>query len=181
MYGNMYDNNVIQVESLNQIPFDDLISLYRQGYILGERSGNIRNNIRSLATCPSGVQIGSTMTLSATASSGTSPYTYIWSVKKPDGNIDTTLTGEINQYTFSQNGNYTISVYVTDSCVGGAKTSETQTCVVTVVSDSGGEVGCTSNANCSNGYCIGGKCYSKNTVYVAGAGLGLVALIVLSK
>lgn len=176
----------LQVESFGRMPFDDILSLYRQGYKLADG----RVNIGSMATCGMNtVQVGGKLTLSANAIVGTPPYTYHWSIKKPDGNIDTVLTGENNLYTFSQAGDYTISVFVTDSCPGGAKTSEVQTCTVTATvggdggngGGGGGGAACTSNADCPDGYCIGGKCYSKNTVYIGGAAVGLIALVILSK
>ena len=181
------ENNVLQVEHLSQVSFNDLLSLYRQGYRL-EQNSNIgielglnilntrENNIRSLSTCPNTVTTGGTLTLTASASSGTPPYTYHWSVTKPDGTIDTSLTGTSNSYTFSQNGNYTVSVYTTDSCSTGAKTSNTDTCVISVTSDGGGEgcVGCDLNTS----YCLAGQCIKKK--YALYAGVGVVALIVLS-
>lgn len=141
------ESNMLRVEHLSQIPFNDLLSLYQQGYRLGQNSDigielglnvynkrgdsiNNRNNVRSLASCPSTVTTGTLLTLSATASSGTAPYTYHWSVKKPDGSTDTSLTGSSNSYTFAQDGSYTVSVYVTDSCAAGAKTSSTDSCPI---------------------------------------------------
>lgn len=184
----MYKNNVIQIESLNQMPFDDVLSLYRQGYKLEEKNdwkgnnwnlnriGNVENRIVGLGTCkgsscPCTVTVGTTLTLAATATSGTPGYTYHWTIKKPDGNIDSSLTGSSNSYTFSQVGDYTISVNVTDSCAAGAKVSNTDKCVVSVVSGTtakykkcvGGtcaEVDCPTTGTCPSNECttVGATC-----------------------
>lgn len=158
----------LQVESLGRMPFDDLVSLYRQGYKLSEPDGRVnigkRINIGSLATCGTNtVQIGGMLTLSASASIGTPPYTYHWSIKKPDGSIDTTLAGEINQYTFSNAGDYTISVFVTDSCPGGVKTSQIQTCTVTATTGGGdgGDGGDLCSGITCNDRCYGVNLYSQ--------------------
>lgn len=167
------EDKVLQVENLGQMSFDDVLSLYGQGYRLDERN---RNNIISLATCPSIVTTGGTLTLSTTVTSGTAPYVYHWSVTKPDGTIDTSLTGSSNSYTFTTNGSYTVSVNVTDSCASGAKTSNTDSCVITVSPGGGGGVGCLSCDPVKN-YCISGNCIPKN--YVLAAGIGVVALLIL--
>lgn len=156
------DSNMIQIDSLNRMPFDDLISLYRQGYKLDERAsfgkfdiskfnvgGNSGNEIRSLATCPSTVTTGNSLTLSTTASSGTAPYTYHWTITKPDGSTQTLANQATNTYTFAANGNYGISVYVSDSCADGTgiKSSPPQTCTVTAST-----AGCVSTGyNCEAG------------------------------
>jgi len=167
------ENKVLQVENISQIPFDNVLALFQQGYRLSEynngveiglnvRKGNsiVRHgNIKGLATCPSTVTTGGVLTLSATAGSGTVPYTYHWSVKKPDGSTDTSLTGSNNSYTFGQNGNYTVSVYVTDSCAGGSKTSNTDSCSIVASADGGVE---------THKECVGNQCTS-----VTGAGANL--------
>lgn len=164
------ESDVLQVENLGSIPFNDLLSLYRQGYRLAEHGENAvklgldvgldilnvkGNNIRSLttkslATCPSSVQTGATLTLSASASSGTAPYTYHWSMVKPNGSTETLANQATNQYVVGSNGNYTVSVYVTDSCASGAKTSPTDSCVI---SASAGEI--PTKYNCVDNVCDG--------------------------
>lgn len=213
------ESNVLQIENLSQMSFNDLLSLYRQGYKLAEQSEiglniglNILNakgnNIRSLATCPGSVQTGATLTLSASASSGAAPYTYHWSVVKPDGSTVTLANQVTNQYVVGSNGNYTISVYVTDSCVSGAKTSSTDSCMITASTSgciSTGIYNCEAGQtgyevdNCGtrryNSACAGGGgvacpgcdltknyCLAGNCIpknYVLYAGVGLVALLVL--
>lgn len=171
---NIYDNEnkVLQVESLNHMSFDDLSSLFRQGYRFEEQSRdaiklgldiglNVSNvekndvrNIRGLATCPSTVTTGGTLTLSTSVSSGTAPYTYHWSITKPDGTIETLANQSSIQYSFAQNGSYTISIYVTDSCAGGSKTSNTDSCVITASTVVGTKYNCVSGA-CQGPFTIG--------------------------
>jgi len=163
------ESKVLQVENLSRMPFDDMLSLFRQGYRLEQNSNigielglnvlNTRgNNIRSLATCkgstcPCSVTKGGILTLSANASSGTVPYTYHWTVTKPDGSTDTSLTGGSNPYTFNQDGSYNVSVYVTDSCATGAKTSNTDSCKITASTGNGD--GVATKYNCVGGVCQG--------------------------
>lgn len=63
-------------------------------------------------------------------SGGTAPFTYTWTVTKPDTTI-TPLTGPSNDYVFAQEGTYKIDLTVSDSCPEGAKTN-TVTCDVVV-------------------------------------------------
>lgn len=70
-----------------------------------------------------------TMTGSIT-SGGTAPFTYTWTITKPDTTTET-LTGASQPYTFAQTGTYGIRLDVSDSCPGGAKT-DFSTCSVTV-------------------------------------------------
>lgn len=146
------ESKILQVESLNQLPFDNVLSLFRQGYRLAEYNGlNIGLNVnKSLATCIGSVTKGGMLTLSATASSGTAPYAYHWTVTKPDGTTETLANQATNQYVVSQNGEYTVSVYVTDSCAAGMKTSNIDSCKVVVLE---GEEA--TKYNCINGTCIG--------------------------
>lgn len=167
------EDKVLQVENLGQMSFDDVLSLYGQGYRLDELN---RNNIISLATCPSVVTTGGTLTLSTSVTSGTAPFTYHWSVTKPDGTIDTSLTGASNQYVFATNGVYAVSIYVTDSCTSGAKTSNKDSCVITVSPGGGGGAGCLSCDSAKN-FCVAGQCIPKT--YALAAGVGLVALLIL--
>lgn len=196
---NIYEdeNKILNIESMDQMPFDDILSLYRQGYRLDEYkfdgqienvSGNVSENdigynIRGLATCkgatcPCSIVTGSILTLSTSVSSGTAPFTYHWSVTKPDGTIDTSLTGASNQYTFATTGNYTVSVNVTDSCTSGAKTSNTDSCVITASTGGGGGAGC-DPLKClpDKNFCISGNCIPKT--YVLLVGVGIVALLIL--
>jgi hypothetical protein len=88
----------------------------------------------SPASCPGPVLVGTTRTLTATASNGTPPYHYHWSVRRPDNVVDTPIDSYVVQYQFTQTGSYTISLYVTDTCPTGSMTSNTDSCSVTVVS-----------------------------------------------
>lgn len=175
---NINENKVLDIENISQMPFDDVLSLYRQGYRLGTES-----NIRSLATCkgatcPCSIQTGAVLTLSTSVTSGTAPYVYHWSVTKPDGTIDTSLTGASNQYTFATTGNYTVSVNVTDSCASGAKTSNTDSCVITASAGGGGAAGCDPlECPSDKNFCVLGSCIPKT--YALLVGVGIVALLIL--
>ena len=156
------NSNIIQIESLSRMSFDDVLSLYRQGYKLEERSIGTRNlDIKSLATCPGTIPTGSTLTLSASASAGTPPYTYNWKVTKPGGAIDTLSNQVSNSYVFATDGTYSISVSVTDTCLDGTgpKTSPVQTCSV---------VASTSTATPTKYSCSGAPSYSCSGPFVTG-------------
>lgn len=156
------ENKVLQVESLSHIPFNDLLSLFQQGYKFAEQSENAielglsiglnvkGNNVRSLATCVTTIQTGKTIMLSTTMSSGTAPYTYYWTLTKPDGSTETLANQASNQHVTTQNGDYTVSVYAKDSCVGGAKTSNIESCKITAST-----VVIPTKYNCVAGHCIG--------------------------
>ena len=182
------ENKILQIESLEQMSFEDVLSLYRQGYMIAEQNSNIGielglnvlnirgNNVRSLVpTCPSTVKTGGTLTLSASVTSGTAPYTYHWTVTKPDGTTDTSLTGASNSYTFATDGQYTVSVNVTDKCPTGSKTSNTESCTITA-SVSGGDGGGCGTCPTDKNYCLVGQCIPKTYAY---AGIGVIALLVL--
>ena len=155
-------SNIIQIESLSLMSFDDVLSLYRQGYRLEERSVGTRSlDIKSLTTCPGTVPTGSTLTLSASASAGTPPYHYVWKVTKPGGVIETLTDQASNSYTFTTDGNYGISVYVTDTCLDGTgtKTSPVQMCSV---------VASTSTTIPAKYNCSGAPSYSCSGPFVTG-------------
>jgi hypothetical protein len=82
-------------------------------------------------SCPSSVNQGYTATLTITPSGGMSPFTYSWSIIKPDTTIDTYVVQNVS-YLFSQQGVYSINCSVTDSCSTGAQTCN-KTCSVSVV------------------------------------------------
>ena len=63
-------------------------------------------------------------------SGGTAPFTYAWTITKPDATKETKDVASFS-YTFAQVGTYTIRLDVSDSCAGGAKT-DFSTCSVTV-------------------------------------------------
>ncbi|MCS7240333.1 MAG: PKD domain-containing protein [Candidatus Bipolaricaulota bacterium] len=63
---------------------------------------------------PPTATVGTPVTFTATATGGTAPYTYMWSV----GGAGPSIT-----YTFSAAGSYTVAVTVVDSCGKQAQTS----------------------------------------------------------
>jgi hypothetical protein len=73
-----------------------------------------------------------TLTGSVT-SGGTTPFTYNWTITKPDGTKDT-RTGASQTYVFTQVGTYKIDLVVTDSCASGAK-SDSATCNVVITAE----------------------------------------------
>lgn len=184
------NSNIIQIESLSHMPFDDLISLYRQGYKLSENESSIRSlaTDRDLhgqraiadlsATCPGTVATGGTLTLSATASVGMAPYSYHWSVRKPDGIVQTLVNQAINPFTFATDGQYVISVNVTDSCPTGAKTSNTEICTITASA-----TGTDPCATCDRviNYCVSGQCINKKYALYGGVAIGVLVLILAMK
>jgi hypothetical protein len=166
-----------------------MLSLYRQGYRLEERSvGNIRNignfvngsglknlNIEGLATCGTNTVVtGQSLTLTATASAGTAPYTYNWTVTKPGSAGTVTLPNQAtNTYTFATDGQYTISVYTTDSCTTGALSSAVQTCTVTASSSVvNGPCGQPICYKCSGSSCIQDNVNGTFTTTACGTGCG---------
>ena len=176
-------SNIIQIESLSHMSFDDVLSLYRQGYKLEERSVITRSlDIKSLATCPGTIQVGGSLTLSAIANAGTAPYHYNWTVTKPDGNVDTSLADQMsNTYIFDTAGIYGISVNVTDTCPTGAKTSNIDSCTVIATTLSTTNIGCNDPIVCppDKNYCLIGYCVPKN--YLIYGAVALVAIMALKK
>ncbi|MDD3474333.1 MAG: hypothetical protein PHP08_00335 [Candidatus Dojkabacteria bacterium] len=140
------------VEDITNSSIESVEKLYREGYRLNESYNvneiNKQVSVKSLAACPSSLLQNTIKTLTASASSGTPPYTYHWSITKPGGVIDTSLTGSSIPYTFSLLGNYVVSVYVTDSCSSGSKTSNTDSCIINVTPVPGGGYNCISPGNC---------------------------------
>lgn len=63
-------------------------------------------------------------------SGGTAPFTYTWTITKPD-TTKQTLNGAVQTYQFAQTGTYGIRLDVSDKCPTGAK-SDYSTCSVTV-------------------------------------------------
>jgi len=86
------------------------------------------------ATCggPYGLNTTHTLTGSVT-SGGTAPFTYNWTITKPDATKDT-RTGAMQTYVFAQVGTYKIDMVVTDSCSAGAK-SDSATCNVIITAE----------------------------------------------
>ncbi len=83
------------------------------------------------ATCGGPYVQNTTHTLTGgVASGGTAPFTYIWTITPPTGS-PVTLNGAVQQYLFAQAGIYGVSLTVSDSCPGGAKT-DSASCQVTV-------------------------------------------------
>jgi hypothetical protein len=76
------------------------------------------------ANCPATpIPVGSTRSLAATVSQGTSPFTYNWRITRPDSVQDTLPNSPgPNNYTFSQAGVYTARLDVVDSCPSGGLT-----------------------------------------------------------
>lgn len=82
-------------------------------------------------SCPSSVNQGDTATLTIIPSGGVSPFTYNWSITKPDTTIDTYMTQNV-YYQFSQQGTYSINSGVKDSCTLNIQNCN-KTCSVSVV------------------------------------------------
>lgn len=83
------------------------------------------------ATCGGPYVQNSTHPLTGSVvSGGTAPFTYTWTITPPSGS-PITLTGPTHQYQFTQAGIYGVSLLVSDSCPGGAKT-DSASCQVTV-------------------------------------------------
>jgi len=83
------------------------------------------------ATCggPYAQNTSHTLTGSIT-SGGTAPFTYTWTITKPDSTVQT-LNGAVQTYQFTQTGIYTINLAVVDSCPTGGLT-DSASCSVTV-------------------------------------------------
>jgi len=71
-----------------------------------------------------------TLTGSVT-SGGTAPFTYTWTITKPDATTEPVKTGAVQTYVFAQAGTYTVKLNVTDSCPTGGLT-DSATCSVIV-------------------------------------------------
>lgn len=83
------------------------------------------------AACGGPYVQNSTHTLTGSVvSGGTAPFTYTWTITPPTGS-PVTLTGAVQQYQFTQAGIYGVSLQVSDSCPGGAKT-DSASCQVTI-------------------------------------------------
>ncbi len=83
------------------------------------------------ATCGGPYVQNTTYTLTGSvASGGTAPFTYVWTITPPTGS-PITLSGPVQQYLFAQVGIYGVSLTVSDSCPGGAKT-DSASCQVTI-------------------------------------------------
>lgn len=90
--------------------------------------------ILGTATCGGPYAKGTSKHLTGSVTSGgTAPFTYSWTITKPDG-TKTTLTGATQTYIFSQAGTYKTDLVVTDSCPSGAK-SDTATCNVVITAE----------------------------------------------
>jgi hypothetical protein len=167
------DSNIIQVESLSHMSFDDILSLYRQGYKLEDRTSLIGNGMRSLATCQNTVTTGDTLTLIATAGAGIAPYSYHWTVTKPGGSVQTLADQTTNTYAFTTDGQYKISVYTTDSCTTGALSSGVQTCnVVASPAVVNGPCGQSTCYKCSGSSCVQDNVNGTFTTSGCGSGCG---------
>lgn len=128
----------LDVSTFNKMPIENIISLYQQGYKLDEPMN--LNKIKKLAvSCTTPIALGTNKVLTASSTGGSGTITYHWTISKPDGTSDTTLAGATPTYNFNQLGNYTVSVYSTDSCPAGSQRSDTVMCTVNVSSQ-----GCTS-------------------------------------
>jgi len=83
------------------------------------------------ATCGGPYLQNSTHTLTGSITSGgTTPFTYTWTITKPDATTET-KTGAVQEYGFAQVGTYTIKLDVVDGCLPTGLT-DSATCSVTV-------------------------------------------------
>ncbi len=88
-------------------------------------------------TCPSSVPLNTVGTLTASVTQGTAPFTYTWTITKPD-NTTATLPNSPgpHSYTFASTGIYGINLTVVDNCPSGGL-SDTSFCSVTVAPSTG--------------------------------------------
>ena len=82
------------------------------------------------STCPSSTQLNSSALLTSLVSQGTPPFTYSWTITKPDITTDT-FTDDSFTYKFTQIGTYNFNLTVTDSCSTEAL-NDTSSCNITV-------------------------------------------------
>ncbi len=131
-------NNLrIDVNLLSKLSFEEVISLYKQGYTIDEKKTN-QYGLKSLATCPSSIVQGTTKTLTITPNGGTPPYTKLellvdgFSVKSLIGNYTgaTSIT-----YNFPESpGNHTYSSRTTDNCNPPKVAIDATPCTINITS-----------------------------------------------
>ncbi len=82
------------------------------------------------STCPSSIQLNSNVLLTASTTQGTPPFSYLWTITKPDTTTDI-FTDESYTYTFTQLGTYNVNLTVYDNCSLGSL-SDSSSCNVTI-------------------------------------------------
>ena len=177
-------NLTLDINTLDKMHIDEIISLYKQGYRVNE----IRSTgIKSLATCTSTIVQGTTKTLTITPSGGTPPYKNVQLLV--DGVPVLTLPGPYQAstpiqitYSFPESaGNHTYSSKIEDSCSPASNVAQDASpCTILITSPQPNTYGCVQGvctpnagnlpAGC-NGTCtnpIGYNCTNCNTPITGG-------------
>jgi len=96
----------------------------------------------STANCPTdAIPLNSTEPISVAVSKGVAPFTYVWSIIRPDGVTDTLPNGPgPYNYNYNQKGIYQVNILVKDSCPTGSL-QESASCYVSVSELPGAAVG----------------------------------------
>lgn len=143
-------NNIrtLEINQMHKMSIDDIVSMYRQGYRLEELYPNMDKilpysprgeyEFMSPATCPTPIVQGTTKTLTiAVTTLGTPSYTPKFYVDGALKTITATWNSSNNSFTFPWTFNETVASHtyaaeVVDSCITGVKTSNRDTCTVTI-------------------------------------------------
>jgi len=142
-------NKILSLEQMKRMSSDEIANAYRNGYRLSDSPINTGcrtcgDNITGLdlatlnpASCPPSIIQGTTKTLSLTVTTaGTPSYTLKFYV----GNVLKTITpawsGNTVTWSWIFNepvGSHVYAAEVTDSCATGIKTSNRDTCTISVI------------------------------------------------
>lgn len=133
-------NKILTLEQMKRMPIDEIVTAYKNGYGLSCNACEGKSIVGlNPASCPTSIVQGTTKTITvAVTTAGTPPYTpkfYIDGVLKT---ITATWDTVNNRFTFPWTFSETITSHayateVVDSCVTGAKTSNRDTCTISII------------------------------------------------
>lgn len=133
-------SKILTLEQMKRMSPDEMMNAYRNGYKLSECKTCGGRDMMGLnpASCPASIVQGTTKTITiAVTTAGTPPYTPKFYVDGSQKTISATWDSVNNRFTFSWIFNenvasHTYATEITDSCVTGAKTSNRDTCTVSI-------------------------------------------------
>lgn len=131
------NNLKIDINLLSKLSYEELLSLYKQGYTIDEgKSGQY--NLKSLATCPLSIPQGTLKTLMISPTGGMLPYTKLELLV--DGLPVKSLVGSYTAatsitYDFPESiGNHIYSSRTTDSCSPPQIVTDISPCTINITS-----------------------------------------------
>lgn len=140
-------DKLLTLEHMQEMPIDQIVELYRQGY----RLEGVDGPIKKLSSCTGAIVQGTVKTITMTPSGGTPPYKLDFLVDGSNAGSWTGITGaQTFSHTFSEPfGNHTYSVNITDGCI--VPQVNTDQCTITIM-------GTISISGCTSPIVTGGTC-----------------------